>query len=78
MCAIAEEKPPANFDVRFRQIFKLDDKRGRINNGSGADHRFFPGAQNAAGDQLQHVFMIVEYYGVPGIVAAGVARRVVE
>ena len=38
--AIAEEKPPANFDARFLQIFELGDQRDRIDHGSRSDHRF--------------------------------------
>ena len=76
--AIAEKKPPANFDAGFFQIFEFGDERRRIDHGAGTNHSSFLGPQNAAGNQLQDVTMAVEDDGVPGVVAAGITRDVIK
>jgi hypothetical protein len=76
--AIAEEKPPANVDRTLLQIFQFAQQRGEIDHRAGTDHGLLAGAQNSAGNQLQHVLLIVEDDRVAGVVSACVARRVIK
>ena len=62
----------------FFRLSSSADQGDGIDHGARADDRFLPGAQNAAGNELQHVAMAIEDDGVAGVVSAGVARGVVE
>ena len=76
--AIAEKEAPADVHARFLQIFEFGYERRRIDHGAGADDGLLLRAQNAAGNKLQDVAMAIEDDRVAGIVAAGVARGVIE
>ena len=76
--AIAQEQPPANFDAGFFQIFELAKQSHRIDHRAGADYGLLFRPQDAAGNELQDVAMIIEDDRVPGIVPAGIARGVIE
>ena len=78
MGAIAQEKTPAHVDARFFQVFDFGKQRNGVYDGSGANHGLFSRAQNPAGNQLQDETTAIENNGMPGIVAAGVAGRVVK
>ena len=78
MRAIADVQTSGNIDPGFSKRLDFSYQRRRINHHAHSDHRLLLGTKNAAGDQLQNVFLFSDDDCVPGIVAAGHAHDVVE
>ena len=69
MRAIADVQPPCHVDPGLLERIDLADQGRRIDHHSGTDHGVPSRPQDAARNQLQHEALVVENYGVAGIVA---------
>ena len=78
MCAIADVQAAFHVHPSLRERFDLGDERARIDDHARTDYGMPLWTQDAAGNQLQHVLIFADDDGVPGIVAAGDARDVIE
>src|SRR5712692_6600233 len=78
MRAVAEVQAALHVHASFRKRLDLRDEGRGIDHHAGANDRLLLGAQNPAGDELQHEAILADDDGVAGIVSTGDARDEVE
>ena len=76
--AVAHVQPAAHFDARFRQGLDFRDQGRRIHHYARANHRVALRTQNSARNELQHETIFSNDDRMPGVVAPGNARDIVE
>ena len=67
-----------HLDAGLCKRFNLGYQSAGVNDHASPYHRVLLGAQNAAGDKLQHVLVLADDDGVTGVVSASDARDIVE
>ena len=76
--AIADEQAAGNLDTGRLQGVDFGKQSGGVDHQAVADYGLLAGPQDSAGDQLEDEFPIANEDGMPGIVAALIARDNVE
>jgi hypothetical protein len=72
---VADDEPIADRDAGLRQLVDLGEQRLRIDDHPVADDAADAGVQDARGQQPEHELAPVRIHGVPGVVAALIARH---
>jgi hypothetical protein len=78
MGAIGDVQAPGDVDAGLGEHLDFLYESDRIDDDAHADDGVLLGTKNAAGDELENVFLFADDDGVAGIVAAGNANDVVE
>ena len=70
MRRLADEQASGELDAALFEAFDFLDQRDGVDDDAVGDDAFFPGAQNAGGNQVQDEFFLPDLDRVAGVVAA--------
>jgi hypothetical protein len=73
--AVRDNQVVADLDAERLELASLPLERDRVDHDPVADHAEDPRVEDAGGDEVQHELLSRDDHGVPGVVAAVVARH---